>query len=405
MTIRDIFEKNVQRFNQKGSISKSLILTGIAYVLVNLPLLWGLIFKGLETVTLVWGLHPNQFFFLVAVFPFAAGGAFYAMVLLQRTLKDADKSFRKRIGALSKPAFFKITFLVGLCFALIIAIADDFGSTRSLDFLCGGNSAFGAKSLREVLDRYEAEDSPALELNEKGKTDAAEVARRLDGFKGDCLDVEAELQAYYTEKGDPDSNVKAFTCVHLLFNEQIGSELPITSLPSRILQGIELAVSMFTAWTLIVAVICLFWISRCKQSITGNIRLMVSSCSVSLAAFWVFPFAMKYHLGEVNAAIGSGVFYSIGGDLWATVILCTVTFILILAFNQSNFLENTLKIVPMIIGAAGIIWTRINPETVLQLRRLIGYEANWSFQLVGCITVFVCLSLFAGVIAIDPADE
>src|ERR1700682_5321122 len=154
-----------------------LAATGLAYLIVQGPFLYGgIAVHGRNGLAPLWGISPNQFWFLVFVFPLATLCTFTALRFLVHHVMDA-------LPRQSPLRWILEHWLVALLWCLMLACVvtwiDYFQSVKSFDKLRPEYARRAVETLRAVRLQKDAADTPLDPAEIAALADTAATAHRL----------------------------------------------------------------------------------------------------------------------------------------------------------------------------------------------------------------------------------
>jgi len=369
---------------RKKSMKWIFLFTLASYLLVNSPLFYSLIYvHRLQGVGSLWGYAPNQFFFLVIVFPFAAFAAFTSLYLFVDHLYPIlPTSFRFKWLFDNWP----VGFLVAVILSALITIIIYLTTGWSFDKL---QPVYASKALDSVKTFETEVEKSSLKKEEQ------------ESFRKKKITEAKQIVAGLQIPEDTDTGALN------LFFDGLGSAafLQVIQTPGlvaklRLLNPVIHLLNVFQLFIVLLIGLCVLFIAA--STIAAGIQFKYDGIYYPQlgeplnAIFWTVFFFGLYSIcyyqyrSQIEEVVGPGT------TVLQDFFIGLVTFIILVAIRllDSNNQEVTQQVifsylpivVLVILGLAGIF----KPEFS---KTLIGSETNLGIQLILTI-IFVFFSCF-----------
>jgi hypothetical protein len=359
-----------------------LLTAACAYCIVNLPLVYSLLrVHGWKGIGWLWGYAPNQFFFLVVVFPFATLYTFLALRILVVDVRVAMP--------MSDPARFVLLnwsawLVAGLGFVSLITVVVYFASAMSLDKL---RPAYVAVA-RDAIAKFDRR----LARVPEGEREA----RRADIIRG----AQAEAASDQPPVGDDERAVGDWLRaqepeVALQFLMNPGSQLRLQLLNPTIhaLNIFQLLVGLFVGVIALASAFLTIYSARITNF--PNVPSAALSEAVRFLNYALFFFAiypLLYHELRLQMQEFVGRGFNVMQDILSAGIVLFV--MVVLSYLQPTerliSLESVAKYLPLVVLTGGAAAGGLAPGI---WRQLVGRETSWGIQVLVALLFMVMASL------------
>ena len=357
------------------------VCTATVTLIANLPLLYSCGYvHGWRGVAALWGFSPHQFLYCLLAFPFSAFGAFTSLHILLSRLgprPELDSDGRWLIEN------WLAVLLLGLGLSSFVAVADYFGSARSLDKLQPMYAATAINALKDLNERVDAvKKADRDDIREKLIHDGrAEKANLSPPTSTDPATTSTWLTQLPPE-----------TAIQVIFDPHWQRRLRILNEPLYALSLIQVVVSIFVGFcALFSAAFCIHVIRAIPElQKTADLHAAVTSVSYGIFFFGLYPICYQQYRAEIEAFAGSG-FTTLQQYFVAGLVLIVLSVLLALSFPTTAASGALIaRVLPILVIGLGLDAERRGPQV---LRRLIGIETNTGTQVILAI-LFMLIGIF-----------
>jgi hypothetical protein len=357
----------------------------VVYVIVNLPLFYSILYvHGVKGIGKLWGYAPNQFLFLVLVFPISTFFAFHILVFF---VKDLYRS----IPLNSKIAYvfehFPIFLLCCVIVTCSLTIVIYYTSAWSFDKL---EPKYAEKTL-ESIDKFEK----LIEDSSKRKDEQESTRKQLiREAKNKLTDVQGKIPSKY----DPDevdkllNELEPSVYLQIAHNRYFSHKLRIINPTIQFLNVVQLFIVLAIASSILfVTIISLIFAREIHYDGSNHAELKqilhLIFWSVFYFSFYVICF-QQYRF-QIEEYVGKGT----------TIYQDALTFLVVLALligikyietSKLDFSAKDLTVfLPILAPVSGLTLEYFAPAT---MKQYIGTETTMGFQIIFSI-IFLGLSL------------
>jgi hypothetical protein len=376
---------------QKNPMFWILVATlGLAF-LASLPLFFALSEYGKELFTKLWGYSPNQFAFLLFVFPSACISILVGLRHLFSLQSTLPSEYAR---VLAHPP---IVFLIAGACACVIAIGAYFNAELGFDTLKREHAAHAVAAVSSIQRTISSSESEEVE-NEMLQKEVRRAIFVAKERRGTLLNQPIDEAHRDLERLRLDSPA---TYLRLVQDNAVRFKLELSSPTMLAVNMIELVVSVGMAILGILSVL-LFAVTAAKSGFDGawgpDLQRAGLALFIGVFLFSLYSIAVGHASAEMQHYIGP--FSGLAESYLAAGVCVILMLVLILTGPQNDKALNSISglaragvtILPL---PATFLATR--PNTALQI--LIGVQTNWGIQLaVGLfsLAVFVGLTLLYG---------
>jgi hypothetical protein len=342
-----------------------LAVTGLVYLIVQGPLLYGAIaVHGRNGLAPLWGIAPNQFWFLSFVFPLATFCTFTAVRFLIHHVAEA----------LPRPSTFRWIldhWLVALLWCLMLACVltwiDYFQSVKSFDKLRPEYARRAAVALRTVRTQKSAAESP---LDPEALTSVADTAAATHRL----------------------GTLPPLQFLRIVQRPDLQLRLSLLEPSLHALYTFQALVAFFVAFVAIFGAIVtagtLLSLGATAPPMLWHAYIAIVA-AVSFFAFWVLAF--RQYRAEIEPFVGGET--TILPDFFGGVAIVIVLTVLAAigpngTFDPAQFVSARIlpRLIPIVVFVAGLTTERKLPELS---RRLIGADTTAGVQLMWMVFALV----------------
>lgn len=358
-----------------------ILCTVVAYVVVNLPLVYSLFFvHGRKGISSLWGYAPNQFLFLILPFPFAAFMTFMALRILIGRLGPSlppEYSFK---GVYDH---WLVSLLIGLAITCIITSVVYFTSAMSFDKLEPKYAIRAIQSVRLVEDQL---------LNVKSDEREDYREKLIMSAKEEIQKLSLPPLQDSTALEDWLNRLRPEVFLQVVQNPGWQLRLKIMNPTIHALNIVQLLTALFIASCgFMAALLCIhgFRVLNLAEPFALELRNASNALFYALFFFAFYPICYRQHREEIENFIGPGS--TILQDVFAGILVIAV--MIWLRSSDPNNRELSLSMIgryiPVGIAGTGLLAEIISPQI---MRQLIGSQTNLGIQIIFGI-LFVVFSL------------
>lgn len=348
-----------------------LLTTVFAYTFVNLPLFYSLLrVHGWKGIGWLWGYAPNQFLFLVIVFPFASLYTFLALRVLVVQVRVAIP--------LSDPARFALEnwsawLVAGWALVSIVTVVAYFGSAMSLDKLRPQYVTL----TRDAIERFDDRLSKIAE-NERAARRAAIIrSGRLEAASEQppAIDDENAVAAWLRGQ-EPE------VILQLVMNPKTQLRLQLLEPTIHALNAFQMLVSIFVGAVALTCTLLTIYTARIVGfPVTPNAAIseVVRFLALALFFFAIYPLLYNEFRGQMQEFVGGG--FTVIQDVLAAAVVLVVMLILssLQPTERVLSLATAAKYLPVMIITGGFVANGFAPGI---WRQLVGRETTWGIQVI-----------------------
>lgn len=355
----------------------------ISYFLVNAPLIYSLAYgHGLKGISQLWGYAPNQFLFLVVIYPFAAFASFVAL-----------RSFVVKIypslplGSKLEPLFdhWPIAVLVGLIVACLLTIVVYFTSAWSIDKLKPQYADLALKSVRQFEDdvaqssvRKEEQEGFRKQLIRKAQQELATIPLTDDRDESSVRN--------WLDRLSPGAYLQ------VVQDKRLPHRLRLLEPAIHILNVFQITLVLFVgACTLFVTGACVAYSREAGFSGNNLAHIKTTLDAVFLAVFFFSFYIICYHQyrSQIEELVGTQTTILQDIVVGAVVIAAFIALKMVDPTNRELSVLSVFKFWPAAVFVTGVAME----ETVPRLtRQIIGSETTLGFQILfSCLFVGLAL--------------
>jgi hypothetical protein len=338
--------------------------TLIAYIIVNLPLLYSLVaVHGPSGIGKLWGYAPNQFFFLVVLFPFAAFATFTCLnILVTRLAPRLPENYPLKFFFYENWA---AAMMIAVVVGAVIALIAYFSSAATLDKLQPAFATRAVAAMQSLSTQPATSTQNVTQLQSEGQSTERWLASLS---KRDYLSVVTD-RSQQLRLGIVDPTTQSLNMLQLLVGMTVG----------------------------VMAVIGVLLSAHAMQQFGGSqdypeLKMAVNASFWAVLFFSAYPIC--YRVWRIALERATGQASTIMQDI--LVFLVIIVAMGVLRFsdpaNRQPTLQAILGYAPMLFVAGGYGGELLSPGLV---NRLIGFESNTGIQLI----VALILVIFSGVAA------
>lgn len=360
----------------------------ILYVIANAPLLYSLRYvHKLDGTAKLWGHAPNQFFFLVVIYPFATIATLGALhTFAFRLLPILPKNLWLKFWLDNWPA----ATLFGIIVAALLSIIVYFTSSWSFDKL-------KPEYARMALEAAQKVDSQVRNSSRK-KEEQQEYRNQLTGnARDDMSTLELPLSSSSADINAWITNLKPEVYLQVTQDSKRALHLRLFDPVVHALNVFQMFSALFVAsCALLITILCIYCAHAVKYDFVGYPEM----ANMNNAAFWavfllgLYSICYHQHRIQVEDLVGTG--RTVMQDV-ITGVVVVGALVYLRALNPANrdiSFDAVLKFSPVLLFGGGSIFGVLTPQVTKQV---IGSDAN-----VGVHIIISLLVLIAACIAVVP---
>lgn len=360
--------------------------TVVAYVVVNLPLLYSLfLVEGPSGIGKLWGYSPQQFFFVACVSPFAVFATFTSLyVLMSRVAPKIPDEYGGK--------WFYENWIVVLLLILMLASAitcvSYYKTPMSFDKLHPALASHAVAAFQAV----EAEVNRASLAVRDDKRDEI-----ISGATEEKKQAESDLLQLHTASA---VNAKLMALPPAVFLQVVQDpslqlRLPILNPTIRALNMLQLLVGLFIA---ICAMFCVALATHSADHLTdkalhNSLHSAMTTLFWAIAFFGVFAVCYQQYRLQLQAVMGPGSTIQPQWFVGIFVLILLVRLTVVGApEHQFDVAGIVWRVLPMLAFVSTVVAESYRPDV---MRTILGCQTNWgtqallamSFGLVGLYSV------------------
>lgn len=345
----------------------------ITYLLVNSPLIYSLIYgHGPKGIAQLWGYAPNQFLFLVVIYPFASFATFMALRSFIVKLYPA-LPFDSKLAPIID--HWPIAVLVALVIACLLTILVYFTSAWSFDKLKPQYAEMALKSISEFEDdvtgsslKKEEQDSFRKQLIRK-----AHVELEAIPFTGTRDEVSVQR---WLERLSPAAYLQ------VMQDKKLPHKLRLLEPAIHVLNVFQITITLFVgACALFVTIACVVYGREAGFTGDNLPHVKITLEAVFAAVFFFSFYIICYHQyrSQIEELVGTQTTILQDVAVAAVVVAAFIGIRMVDPSNRELSVLSVLKFWPAAVFVSGVALE----ETIPQLtRQIIGSETTLGFQII-----------------------
>jgi hypothetical protein len=364
----------------KSSMNWVLFATCVCYGGVILPILYALQVQGVRRIGELWGLAPNQFFFLLVPFPFACFYIFTALrLLVTDVVRQVPETTQTRLILQHWPAG------VLLCFAFVavVSFVVYVGSNMSLDKLRPTFADVALHAIQRFDEKIESVPEPERAKTRQALVDAAKrTAGRLDA----STPKRSGLLDKWLEQQEPEVSLQ------FLVRPQYQREFDLLDPTIHALNVFQLFLALSVGAMMLFVVILVTHVTRLvayPNVPNPSLRDVIHLLTGALFLFGLYPLFYHQQRVQLEEFVGQG--FSVLQDVFAAVFVAGLLVWLASLDPADKLLSIAAfaRVLPLVLVTGGFALAGLSP---VLLRQLVGRDTTLGIQLMMSV---VCVAASA----------
>lgn len=363
------------------------------YVLVNLPLAYSLIYVHRPRgISALWGYAPNQFLFLVLVFPFAT---LYTLLALRILIGDIRPKIPVTDPARAILENWSAWLVLGLALVSVIAVVVYFTSPMSLDKLRKPYADRALQAMARVDRRIE--QLPSGEQAAARKAVIKKAREKAEQLDAPPITEEKAFQVWLEDLAEHEPEV----FLHIVQNPSFQLRLNLLEPTIHSLNVLQLVLAL---WVGLATLLCT-WLS---VHTAGAINLPVSQIpglqnALNATRLALFFFAL-YPLFYNQQRLQMQEYVEVPGTSLQHIVTALVVVALLFWLNTTESgtrlwtMQTLWRYLPIAILGSGLFAELLSPDS---MRQLIGKDSKMGWQVI-LVLVFSLLAFLPSVPFIWP---
>jgi hypothetical protein len=373
---------SVRRLQIGSNMRWVIICTIVAWLVVNTPMLYGLIvvhhWSGMKEL---WGFAPNQFWFLALVFPIACLGTFTALHILTARLHSAVLEEHAGVSLLNDWIPYAAVCVI---IAAGITIIDYVWATKTFDKLRPPYAGMAVATFRELDTSRNLASGHDPERTEPLKLEAAqETLTRMDLSGTDPSSTLKQLS-----QAEPLVKIAAFQ--NIGYQRRLGLLDP----GYQVCCALQMLMTLFVAGCTILAMLQYRYARELQLDVGQgeNLDRAYRAIVVAACCYGVYALVFRFQKAQVDVFLRSrpGILQD---SFSALAVVALLLWLGTLKHNDNDVMSVVSRFSPVLIFGAGVTTLRHQP-----LRQAIGTETNPGIQLLWCLGAILVISVVATII-------